>query len=294
MTFEESELLRSISGWNPQSLVTEDVLSAERVGQLAATLDLDVNTDVGAFLPSLWHWIFFQDWAATADLGADGHPAHGRFFPPIPDRRRMFAGGRSSVTAPLRIGMPVRRTASIESITPKHGKTGLLFFVVQRNEFTQDGVTKLIETQDIVYRSDNGVRSPFSPKVEPSDGSQSPRESVSFWTANYPVTELTLFRFSALTANSHRIHYDHQYVTGVEGYPGVVVHGPLLAILMSHLASSRSRFRIAEFTFRLRRPVILGDAFRVEGTPAGDGCSARLAVVSGIDTVHATAEAVFA
>jgi 3-methylfumaryl-CoA hydratase len=289
MTIADGELVDAVAGWSPSPLTSEEAITAERVEQLAATLDLDIPVREGAPLPLLWQWIFFQDWRPTSELGADGHPAEGHFFPPIPHRRRKFAGGRTDVAEPLEIGRPATRRTSLESLTPKQGRTGLLFFATLRHQFIQDGRMKLIEEQDVVYRCDTGIRTPFSRTEEPLADSPAP------WTTNPVVDPVRLFRLSAVTANAHRIHYDRDYATGVEGYPGLVVHGPLLALFMAGLAehSKSPGATLKGFSFRLHRPLILGDAFRVDGTPTPGTASADLSVVSGHDVMHASATATY-
>lgn len=276
-----------IADWRPAPVSLDDELSLRRVEEFAATMNLDQLFAVGSPLPLRWHWTFFLDWPRTDALGADGHPRDGRFLPPIPNRRRMFAGGRLTVESELVIEQPARRDSEIVSATVKHGRSGEMLFVTVRSRYTQSGRPCITEEQDLVYRSDDGaatahVRADTQLGVTTAPWSSTP-------VADAPL----LFRFSALTGNAHRIHYDEAYTTGVEGYPGLVVHGPLLALHMAELVrANASDRRIREFQFRLSKPVFLGDAIRVEGTPAAE--SVNLAVVSGAGTVHASANAVLA
>ena len=277
-------LARYVQGWNPEPVLTVDAVDPATAQQLAATLDLPEVFESGSALPPLWQWVYFTDWPPTADLGADGHPLAGHFLPPIPNRRRMFAGGRLTVTSPLTLGAPAERHAGITAIKVKSGRSGELMFVTVRYDYRQNGETALVEEQDIVYRSDSGASTAFTRGTEPL-----PDTDVA-WSARPTTTPPLLFRFSALTANAHRIHYDEAYTTGTEGYPGLVVHGPLLAVYMAELVRARAADRpVREFEFRLEKPVFVDEAIEVQGTPDRD--TVQLAVVSGGGTVHASASA---
>jgi 3-methylfumaryl-CoA hydratase len=277
-----------VSDWRPEPLSSTEVLTTQRAAELAATLDLDLSPQPGDALPPMWHWVYFTEWPATADLGPDGHPRDGRFLPPIPNRRRMFAGGRSTIHAPLLLGQEATRNAEVISTKVKHGKTGELLFVTVRYEFSQDGQPRMTEEQDLVYRSDTGSSTPFQRVSEPLPARSAP------WVSEPATHPALLFRYSAVTANAHRIHYDEQYTTQVEGFPGLVVHGPLLAMYMSELARANGERPLHSFQFRLLRPVFVGDAIRAQGTPAADGATAELSVISGAANVHASAQAGYA
>lgn len=270
-----------VADWRPQPLHTDDPLVPETARRLAATLDINENVSAGTELPALWHWVYFTEWPVTAALGPDGHPLAGHFLPPVPNRRRMFAGGRLTVTAPLRLGLIAQRHAAVTDIRVKSGRTGELLFVTVRQEFHQDGELRLVEEQDIVYRSDDGSATAFSRATDPLPVSSAP------WSTHPHTHPALLFRFSALTANAHRIHYDQEYAGGVEGFPGLVVHGPLLAMYMAELARCRGHM-LRSFEFRLSQPVFVGDPIEVQGTP--DGPAAKLAVIS-CNGVHASATA---
>ncbi|MBU8822452.1 FAS1-like dehydratase domain-containing protein [Mycolicibacterium goodii] len=275
---------RFLTDWSPGPTITEDILSGLRLQQLAATLDIGEQFADGDPVPPLWHWVFFLDWPPSAELGADGHPRDGHFLPPIPNRRRMFAGGRLTVRQPLRVGHPAQRESRIASTALKRGRSGELLFVTVRHVYRHDGTVRLVEEQDLVYRSDTGAATPFERADQPL-----PTVTVP-WSTSPQTDPALLFRFSALTGNAHRIHYDHAYATGIEGYPDLVVHGPLLAIYLSELV--RAQGFVREFSFKLQRPVFVGDSIRVQGQP--DGGTVDLAVVSGAGDVHATAHAVLA
>lgn len=278
-----------IAGWHPEPVVETDVLDPAPADRLAATLDLDETFGDTDPLPVGWQWIYFPDWSATADLGVDGHPADGHFLPPIADRRRMFAGSRISAPAPLRLGIATQKRSSLAAVTEKHGRSGDMLFVTLRSEYVQAGLDEpsLIEEQDLVYRSDSGHTRPFN------RASTQRAAGASGWSAGWSqepeVTSTLLFRYSALTSNPHRIHYDQPYATQVEGYPDVVIHGPLLATYMAELVRrEHDGHSLRHFEFRLTRPLFLGDRFRVEARTVDDG-SIVMRVASGADTVHASA-----
>lgn len=276
-----------VADWRPERVTADDVISTRVADQLAATLDIGQRFEVGDALPLLWQWVFFLDWPATAQLGPDGHPARGALLPPIPDRRRMFAGGRVRAHRPLRLGEQATRESEVVDTALKHGWTGEMFFVTVRHTYRQDGTVCLVEDQDLVYRSDSGSATSFGRVTEPLAAATAP------WYRCPRTHPALLFRFSALTGNAHRIHYDEVYATRTEGYPGLVVHGPLLAIYLAELVRTHQPDRtVAHFEFRLHKPIFAGDDMRIEGTP-GDG-AVDLAVVSGGANVHASAKATMA
>ena len=281
----ECSLAEHVAEWSPSPFVMRDHVSSQRAQEVSATLDCGDTLVDGDPLPPLWHWAFFLDWCPTSQLGADGHPRDGRFLPPVPHRRRMFGGGRIAITRPLSVGEDATRESTILDKVVKSGRTGELLFVTVRHDYHQRGELRVTEEQDLVYRSDAGHSTAFAV----ASGSLEPQTMP--WNVLPSPTPALLFRFSALTGNAHRIHYDQRYATEVEGFPALVVHGPLLAIYMAELARTRAR-PIRSFDFRLTRPVFLGDAIRVEGGPRQDG-SASLSVVSGNGAVHATASVTF-
>lgn len=276
-----------VQGWKPEPYATTAELSAVPAAQFAATLNLHMPIGADDPLPPMWHWFYFTEYPPTADLGDDGHAREGRFLPPIPHRRRMFAGARLRIHEPLLLGRQAARRSEVVTTKVKQGKTGDLLFVTVRNEFSQDGRVTMTEEQDLVYRSDSGAATPFARTDDQLESPSAP------WVAEPQTHPALLFRFSALTANAHRIHYDQHYTTTVEGFPDLVVHGPLLALYMSELARTNSDRPLQTFDFRLSKPVFVGDPIRVQGTPAADGDTAELSVISGAGTVHATAAAGF-
>lgn len=279
-------MIHDVADWSPRPFDMRDVISARRAQNFSAVLDRGDAVAEGDPLPPLWHWAYFLEWSRTSDLGVDGHPRDGNFLPPIPHRRRMFAGGRVTVVDPLTIGTEAARHSTVLNKVVKSGRTGELLFVTVRHDYHQDGALRMTEEQDLVYRSDAGHSTSFTPVAEALGPQTTP------WAVTPTTRPTLLFRFSALTGNAHRIHYDEKYATEVEGFPALVVHGPLLAVYMADLARTHGE-PIRSFDFRLTRPVFLGDAIRVQGD-LNDNGSASLAVVSGSGTVHATASATFA
>jgi 3-methylfumaryl-CoA hydratase len=215
---------------------------------LAATLNVAGPSDEQ--LPPLWHWTVFQEWAPARALGSDGHPQRNGFLPSDPALpRRMWAGGRLQFYHPLRIGEQVTRDSTITAVEEKIGSTGRLLFVTVRHTISDNGGVALIEEQDLVYRGAQGVGSAGNPASAPI------AEAV---CAHVVVDAPLLFRYSAVTGNGHRIHYDQDYAAKEEGYASLVVHGPLQAILLAGFAArQRPGSALVEFSFRSRRPALL-------------------------------------
>ncbi|MFC8662397.1 hypothetical protein [Streptomyces sp. NPDC057199] len=278
-----------VESWHPAPVKDEDPLLPGPAAAMSALLDLpDTATEAGDPLPPLWQWLYFLHWPAQHELGPDGHLRDARFLPPVPDRQRMFAGGRCTVHRPLRLGEPAERVSSLGAVTPKHGRTGDLLFVTERIEFRQSGRTCLVEEQDIVYRSGRGVERDHPAVL---DDSAVP-EAEGPWQLRIQPDPTLLFRFSALTANAHRIHYDMPYCLDTEGYPGLVVHGPLLALLMLELVRRNApELQVRSLSYRLRRPMFAGEHILADGTPSGS--KARLHIAGHREARHATAEVSF-
>ena len=230
-----------------------DRFDAHRIANLAALLDTDVDAIApNGELPPLAHWLYFTTWARQSELGGDGHPKRGGFMPPISLPRRMFAGGRVAFHRPLRVDEKAERVATITSIKPKTGASGELVFVTVKHEISGPQGLAIEEEQDIVYRGDPpaGAQPPAAaPKAEPAP------VGADAVIARIEPTTVMLFRFSALTDNGHRIHYDWPYVTKTEGYPGLLVHGPLQAMLLTDLVRRNFPGAIARFQFQARRPL---------------------------------------
>jgi 3-methylfumaryl-CoA hydratase len=229
-------------------------LEAGLAARLAATFDLPAPA-AGAELPPLWHWACFALLTPQTELGPDGHAARGTFLPPIALPRRMWAGSRLHFHAPLKVGDSATRTTRIAAIAEKHGAQGPLVFVSLHHETRVGERLCISEQQDIVYRgparSDDG-RSNAAPP-----GPEAPPATAD-WRQPQIFDPALLFRYSAATFNAHRIHYDADYARDVEHYPGLVVHGPLLASLLADSAVAHSGRALREFTFRATAPLIAG------------------------------------
>ncbi len=251
---------QDLSAWIGRSETRHDRITHNLVKRIAATLS-EPAPGPGDALPLLWHWAFFQDTVDAAGLGSDGHPARGGFLPPADNRNRMWAGSRLEFLVPLRVEAEVSRRSTLLNVQEKHGRTGSLLFVTVRHEYVQEGRNVLVEEQDIVYRE------PSPPKL---GGTEAAPEGA--WQATVEPSATLLFRYSAVTFNGHRIHYDWPYATEAEGYPGLVVHGPLIATLsLRAFQQANPTARVRRFEFRGLRPLIAPHAFEVGGRLLGDG-----------------------
>jgi 3-methylfumaryl-CoA hydratase len=230
---------------------------------LATLLDVSVPDLERDGLPLLWHWIYLLDRPAQADLGPDGHPIrHAVPAPPEPGRRRMWAGGRVHTRGPLRSGALATRRTKVISVQEKHGRTGRLTFVVVGHQILQDGRVVVDEQQDIVYRDAT------SGSAAPSGGEPIVPATEGEWSID--VSPTLLFRFSALTYNAHRIHYDRDYARDVEGYPGLLTHGPLQALAMAEAARRQGSDGEQIFEYRLISPLFDHQGMVVRATAEPD------------------------
>jgi 3-methylfumaryl-CoA hydratase len=256
-----------LTTWIGRVESVDDVVGAAPVAALTATLDHPARpVHDGTPLPPLWHWLYFLPVHRQSELGPDGHAERGGFLPPVPLPRRMWAGGRFAFHSPLRVGDAVVRTSTIEDVVAKEGRTGPLVFVTVRHEVSRRGEVEpaLVEHHDIVYRAEKAPDEVEPPPIAAPTGAPWQREIV--------PDDVLLFRYSALTFNGHRIHYDRRYVTEFEGYPGLVVHGPLLATLLLDLVRRNAPDAdVAAFRFRAVRPTFDLHPFRLNGAPQGDG-----------------------
>jgi 3-methylfumaryl-CoA hydratase len=253
---------------------------------LAATLDQTYMPEEGVPLGPLWHWIYFIPLARQSELGADGHPQLGRFMPPIPLPRRMWAGGRLQFLDSVLIGENVSRVTQILSITHKAGKQGPLIFVTLRHELRTSRGLAIIEEQDLVYRSPApGLASAQTP----APGSAESRPAA--WSSEIVPSPILLFRYSALTFNAHRIHYDLPYSRDQEGYPDLVVQGPLIATLIADRVCSNAKGRLIEFAFRAQNPLFVNAPFRLCGSTVDSAghCSAWAETFGGIPSMSVSA-----
>jgi 3-methylfumaryl-CoA hydratase len=264
LTAEEVAHLRQ---WIGKTEQTSARISAPQVAALAATLDRPDSPDDAHVLPPLWHWLFFHAPVRQSELGVDGHPHRGVFLPPVSLPRRMWAGGRLQFrgTRPLRVGQNVIRRSVINSVDYKEGRSGGLVFVSLGHTIVDcTGEVILTEEQDIVYRGH-----PTSTAIGAAS-TRAPPESQ--WSREIHPDAALLFRYSALTFNGHRIHYDRSYASDVEGYPGLVVQGPLIATLIMELLHAQlPAARIENFSFRAVAPLFDTLPFLVCGYPQGNG-----------------------
>jgi 3-methylfumaryl-CoA hydratase len=261
-----------LTDWIGRSETLTDVVTATPYAALAATLDrAPERPPEGTPLPPLWHWLYFLPLYRQSDVGPDGHAKRGGFLPPVPLPRRMWAGSQFEFHRPLRVGDALTRVSTIEGVTEKSGRTGRLVFVRVRHEIRRGGDAQiaLTEFHDIVYRE----------AARPDDVPPPPKPAPAgaAWETKWVPDDVLLFRYSALTFNGHRIHYDRRYVTEVEGYPGLVVHGPMVATLLLDLLRHRlPDATVARYEFRAVRPVFDTNPFFVCGAPQPDGRTVRL------------------
>ena len=253
-----------LRSWIGKQETLHDRATLVPVAALSATLDRDdALPKPGDPLPPLWHWLYFLPLARQSEIGPDGHPKRGGFLPPVPLPRRMWAGGRFSFIKPIELNEKITRTSTIADVTVKQGRAGALCFVLVRHEVHGENGLALTEEHDIVYRDAPAPNEPPpAPKTAPVDG---------VWHRDIAPDDVLLFRYSALTFNGHRIHYDRQYVTQVEGYPGLIVHGPLIATLLVDLLRRNTDRALKSFKFRAVSPLFDIAPFSVHGRPGADG-----------------------
>ncbi len=257
----------NLTGWVGNSETRHQRLDPWPVAALSALFDLPAPAaEVGDPLPPMWHWLYFLPSARRSETGEDGHPRRGGFLPPVPQRRRMFAGGTTVFHRPLLVGEKARQRGTVKSVVRKVGRSGPFVLVTVEYRIWGERGPALTESQNLIYTD----AAPSGPEDPPS----SPGPPRRPWNQDVTTDPVLLFRFSALTNNSHRIHYDHSYTTGVEGYPGLVVHGPLTAMLLADLGRRNGVIGPARFSFRARSPFLCGDTLHLRGGPdeqAGEG-----------------------
>jgi len=247
---------------SPDKVERTEVIAAEPTESVAALLDITIQHSLGAKVPPLWHWVYLLERSTESELGIDGHPVVGIPAPPGPGRRRMFGGGRVTTYGLLEIGTPATKVTSIARSVDKVGRTGPLTLTTVRQEIFQNGELLISEEQDIVYRAPgSGALPPPLPPPLPAPG---PNLSLA-------VDERLLFRFSALTYNAHRIHYDLEWCRE-EGYDGLLIHGPLLAFMMGELMRRQGIDLVGRtYDYRLVSPMTKPQKFSV--VPGADGLS---------------------
>ncbi len=250
--------------WLGRRTVSTIRFDVEHVNRMAVTLDRTPHFNVGDVLPPAWHWLYFHDFVKASDLGDEGHPRLGLIMPPMPLPRRMWAGGMIKFRAPIYVGDTLEKSSTIRSITPKQGRTGLLYFVTVEHTLGAQGEIKLFEEQSIVYREMSTGEAVAQARPAPTDAD---------FSYEYALNSTALFRYSALTFNGHRIHYDLDYCRDIEGYPNLVVHGPLIATLLLDLYVQQG-LPLTIFRYQARSPLFLPQPFRVHGKR--DGQSTKL------------------
>lgn len=255
---------KNLSDWIGREEIVEEVIPAAPIRMLAATLDNAAQPPrAGDPVPPLAHWTFLIPTHLQSELAEDGHGLRGNFMPPVTLPRRMFAGARISFLRPLRVNQNARRRGVIEDIKAKRGRSGDLVFVKIRQKIAVEGELALVEEQDIVYRE---APRPGAPQAALCPPPRAPEHSRTY----YP-DEAMLFRYSALIFNAHRIHFDRPYTENQEGYPGLVVHGQLVATCLADLAMREWNADLATFSFRAVAPLFSGRPFNVHGARNGEG-----------------------
>jgi 3-methylfumaryl-CoA hydratase len=271
--------------WVGKTETRADTATAWPVAAMSATLDRnDPEPRPGDALPPGWHWLYFLEAKPASELGSDGHPRRGGFLPPVPLPRRMWAGGRIEFLQPLRIGSTIRRDSEIISVEPKHGRSGDLVFVTVRHTISTGNEVAVREEHDIVYRD---AARPGDP---PPQAKPAPANAV--WQRSLIGDPVLLFRYSALTFNGHRIHYDLDYVRNEEHYPGLIVHGPLQTTLLLDLCRRHEQRPVKRLEYRALHPVYHTERFTINGNTAPGGAAAQLwtANAAGYCAMTGTAE----
>jgi 3-methylfumaryl-CoA hydratase len=245
-----------------------DLVSAWPAAALAATLDRDDPAPAaGDALPPGWHWLYFLETKRACELGSDGHARRGEFLPPVALPHRMWAGGRIEFRRALRVGDAIRRDSEILSIEPKRGRSGSLLFVTVRHTVSAQGKLAVIEDHDIVYRE------AVEPRAAATRAQPAPARAA--WRRELVANSVLLFRFSALLFNAHRIHYDLDYCRA-QGYPGLLVHGPLQVILLLDLCRRHAARPVRRIEYRAVHPVFHHERMALAGEPSADGTRATL------------------
>ena len=265
-----------------------EAVTSALVQRFNATFDREGDVSQGAPAPLMLHWCLAQPAAPTAQLGPDGHPARGGFLPPVPLPRRMWAGGALEFKGDIRVGETMTRRSVIRDVTVKEGRTGVLCFVTVDHEVTSGGRPVLDERQDIVYRAAEPAKPAAAAQQEAGAKKPAAAPEGAHRRLVVPSPPL-LFRYSALTFNGHRIHYDAPYVREVESYPGLIVHGPIQATLLAHHAEAIRGSRPSGFGFRSLSPLFDTADFAIDAAEDGDGLKLWTARVGGPVAMEAQA-----
>ena len=248
--------------WIGRTKVRNAFLNCWPAEALAAALELK-SVPPHDDLPPLWHWLYFLDAVPRSGIGHDGHVQRGGFLPPVPNLRRMFTGARTTTYRALRLGLPAVLRETIKDIQKKSGRSGDMYLVTVTFSYYQNGILCIAEERDLAFLSpnpDDAELKPVAEILEPIDDSA--------WAMDLTTDPVLLFRFSALTFNSHRIHYDLEYAAAKEGYPRLVVHAPLTAIMLAELARLNTGRRLASFSFKALTALFVGQTVRCRGNPS--------------------------
>lgn len=252
--------------------IIEEHLDPAPAIALAGVLGVDPpDFAAGEPLPLLWHGVYLLPRPAQSSLGPDGHPLDGIPAPPAAGMRRMFAGGSVQSLRALRLGSPARRTIELSGASTREGRSGRLIFASVRSTIEQDEEVAVVEDQTLVYREARPAALDQRTPVMSAPALSRPVLPEDPGTRRIELDPVLLFRFSALTYNAHRVHYDRRYATEVEGYPGLLVHGPLQALLMVELARAQAGALIERFEYRLSAPLFDGSSAAVSATSGHDG-----------------------
>jgi 3-methylfumaryl-CoA hydratase len=264
-----TDSLYHLRQWVGRKESHHDVATAWPIAAMTATLDRrDTPLRDGDAIPEGWHWSYFLETSPASDLAHDGHTKRGGFLPPVSLPRRMWAGGRLDFRRPIKIGERLSRESEILSVEPKSGKSGNLVFVSVRHTVSVSNEIAVVEEHDIVYRD------AATPGTTAPPGKPAPANPV--WKHEVMPDEAMLFRYSALIFNAHRIHYDIDYCRQEEGYPGLIVHGPLQTTLLLDLSRRHAGKPVRKLDYRAISPVFHNEKLTVGGIPSADGASAQL------------------
>jgi 3-methylfumaryl-CoA hydratase len=279
--------LESLKQWIGRTETAIDYVTVPAVNRLSATLDRDDPfPKMGDPLPVGWHAILFPRIVRHSQIGPDGHPQRGDFLPPVPLPRRMFAGKRTTFVAPLLVGDEVHRESLIQNVTIKDGRSGRMVFVTVKTDIKSPRGLAIVEEQDIVYRGEPDKNAPPQP-AQPAPGK-------AVWQHQVTPDPVMLFRYSALTFNGHRIHYDKPYVTGTEGYPDLIMNGGLTTLLTYELARTHGSTPVKFMSSRNVRALFVNRTITFCGEPSADNKTAKLWAQDDTGAVALVAEAEFA
>ena len=270
--------------WIGRTNEVSDIVTAQLTKGLRATLFQEIGEPKpGDAAPFTTHWCLGQAVYPMSELGPDGHPTRGGFLPPVPLPRRMWAGGELEFVDALRVGDVATRSSRISDVTMKTGSTGVLCFVSVQHEVTTSRGVAIRERQDIVYRDVSGTAQAAPAKSPPPPPVAQHRET-------HVSDPVLLFRYSALTFNGHRIHYDRDYVTKVEGYPGLIFHGPLQASFIVELAAKLHGGQPPKkLSYRGVQPLFEGSEFSINANTSDSGMELWIANAEGQPTMKGTA-----